>query len=389
MRIMLQKTIHWALCLAILLAASSETLAQKKGGKGGGGNQDPPPEPPVYYNITLIPTIGTGPQIQGSNQNGDFVGYYNNSDNDLRPFLYTDNLGMIDLNELLPESSPWTLRVAKAINNHGTIVGAGRLPGDTVSRACRLTQNTDGTVTVDDLGRLHPDDYLITNGINDFGEITGLCYAHDGSRFIWYYSDATGLKSVDLGMTTNQLYQPAGINNLGQIIGKFANESSTVYRVVPGLTPDYYPSPIGGPYYLNGFNDLGEFVGKTTFPGKGKNTYWAAFQHNGSSFFEVTSDGVSPTAYDTNNKGDVIGMWTNKLRYVDENAKQTFVYLKKSQTIFELDTAVLGTETELSLWFGATPIVQKINDAGEIIGFINQDSTNTLSFFKLTPTEAP
>jgi probable HAF family extracellular repeat protein len=47
------------------------------------------------------------------------------------PFLYSDAIGMVDLNELIPVNSGWELVNANGINNTGQIVGWGRVGGAT------------------------------------------------------------------------------------------------------------------------------------------------------------------------------------------------------------------------------------------------------------------
>ena len=356
-------------------------------GNGGGGGEEPPPEPAQYYDITILSTVGDLSEIRDMNEYGDFVGWYYNETGDLRPFLYSEGLGMIDLNSVLPADSEWTLRSANAINNSGTIVGAGRLPGDTVSRACRITPNPDGTVTVDDLGKFHPDDLPLTRGINDLGEIAGIYHTFDGGKFIWYYTDATGMVEVDLGLSGNEnVYDPLGINNLGQIIGSIATEQKQVYRVMPGTPAEWFDPPV---YYwtVSGFNDFGDFVGSADFPRKGNKVYQAAYLHDGDGFIEITQEGSSPTARDVNNNGDVVGSWSGASRNSGYGDKQGFVHLRDFDAVVDLDEAVVGTQGELDLWFSLTIGPEFINDDGVIVGTLWGAPDRIL--FMLTPIESP
>lgn len=159
----------------LALATTGFAWPGNGGGKGGGGGggEDPPPEPPpISYEISILPWLGNG-DLRNMNEFGDLVGSYFDANGDRRAYLYTDGLGFVTLDSLLPADSDWTLRTANAVNNQGVIVGSGRLPGDVVSRPYRLTLNGDGTVTIDDLGKFHPDDSAPPRGINDSGEIMG------------------------------------------------------------------------------------------------------------------------------------------------------------------------------------------------------------------------
>jgi probable HAF family extracellular repeat protein len=62
------------------------------------------------------------------NDAGQVVGYADLANNRSHAFLYEGD-ELIDLNDLLPEGSGWTLESAAAINNAGQIVGRGRNPG--------------------------------------------------------------------------------------------------------------------------------------------------------------------------------------------------------------------------------------------------------------------
>ena len=56
-------------------------------------------------------------------------------------FLYQNGV-LIDLNNLLPEGSPWELTWAYAINNNGNIVGEGTINGQTHAFLLRLTSSS-------------------------------------------------------------------------------------------------------------------------------------------------------------------------------------------------------------------------------------------------------
>jgi probable HAF family extracellular repeat protein len=80
----------------------------------------------------------------GINDNGDVVGYTYSLEQpsprillditDPSAFLYTDALGMVDLNTLLRPDSGWDLRYAYDINNRGQITGFGSFTDPQVGR---------------------------------------------------------------------------------------------------------------------------------------------------------------------------------------------------------------------------------------------------------------
>ena len=75
---------------------------------------------------------GTESWGYGINSSGQVVGYSKNAPNVTdffsRAFLYTPATGMVDLNNLIPPASGWTLQEAHAINDAGQIAGLGVSP---------------------------------------------------------------------------------------------------------------------------------------------------------------------------------------------------------------------------------------------------------------------
>jgi hypothetical protein len=53
-------------------------------------------------------------------------------------FMYTESIGVVYLNDLLPANSGWSLGIATGINDKGDIVGEGRLNG--LTRKFLLTE---------------------------------------------------------------------------------------------------------------------------------------------------------------------------------------------------------------------------------------------------------
>lgn len=398
-----------AFWLALLLLALAAGPAFGGKGNGGGGEEPPPEPPPVQYQLTFLPVLGSNMDVRDMNEHGDLVGAYRKADSSLSTaFVYTAELGMVDLNLLLAPDSPWTLTAANAINNHGVIVASGRLPGDTVSRALRVQFNEAGELTVFDLGRFHPDDLPLSRGINDFGEICGLYVPAVGDNYLWYYSDQTGMIAVDLGVAAGNIYEPIGINNFGQMIGSIATTENVVYRVIPGqpaelFYPPYTASLYGGSIqvstlYVDGMNDIGDFVGQAGFPEstkKNSSIYEAAYRHDGVSFFELGEGAYSATGI--NNLGDVVGRSSSYVRGTSLKTdpgphRQAFLFLEETQTVYDLDDALVGDPADLALWFQdeTAPLDLRINDAGVIVGeFEVRDGGPTPIPFILTPVPQP
>jgi probable HAF family extracellular repeat protein len=102
-----------------------------------------------YQNAVMrsLGTLGGNmSEAHGLNESGQIVGMSFNASQKPRAFLYEDG-PMIDLNSLIAPSSGWTLQCAKAINESGSIVGWGRLQGET--RGFLLTPRGAGDATLD------------------------------------------------------------------------------------------------------------------------------------------------------------------------------------------------------------------------------------------------
>lgn len=82
-------------------------------------------------NIDLGTLGGDMSEAYGANSNEQVVGWSKISDGSWHAFLWTQEYGMIDLNELLPESSGWTLNSAYDISDNSEVVGHGKKNGKT------------------------------------------------------------------------------------------------------------------------------------------------------------------------------------------------------------------------------------------------------------------
>lgn len=82
-------------------------------------------------NIGLGTLGGDMSKAYGANSSEQVVGWSKISDGSWHAFLWTQEYGMIDLNELLPESSGWTLNSAYDISDNSEVVGHGKKNGKT------------------------------------------------------------------------------------------------------------------------------------------------------------------------------------------------------------------------------------------------------------------
>ena len=112
----------------------------------GGATKSTGPVVPFRFNRTAlraeaIPTGWAGDIVAtGVNNVGEVVGfgYVDAGKTQQAPFIFSDQLGFRNLNDLLPANSGWNLQVANGINDSGDVVGWGYQSGSSSSRAFRL-----------------------------------------------------------------------------------------------------------------------------------------------------------------------------------------------------------------------------------------------------------
>lgn len=118
------------------------------GSEGAGYGENQAGTTDIYeaaiWNASGVFPIGTLPGATSSsahalNDNDDIVGSSLLSTGDQHAFLYQENGAqtMLDLNNLIPANSGWTLNVATGINDNGQICGTGEIDG--VDHAFLLT----------------------------------------------------------------------------------------------------------------------------------------------------------------------------------------------------------------------------------------------------------
>ena len=129
-----------------------------------------------------------------------------------RAVVWDPVAGTIDLNDLLPEGSPWELEWARAINESGLICGGGLLDG--VTRGFVFDLNTFSVESVP----LPPGGYSQNTAldINEAGDVCGWTRVPFSSfrAFVW-----TGGASVDLGSLTGDGSNAYSLNDSGTAVG--------------------------------------------------------------------------------------------------------------------------------------------------------------------------
>jgi probable HAF family extracellular repeat protein len=154
----------------------------------------------------------------GINRFGDVVGYYtvergtNAYPYEWVPYIYKDATGMV------PLVGPETLQSAAAtgINDHGQIALWGS-SGDGLLLAYRYTPG----IGLEALGSIGDGTYDQTAGINNLGQIVGRSDVQMGKKFLelgFLYSDGTGVTNI--GSLNESAYSAAyDINDRGQVTG--------------------------------------------------------------------------------------------------------------------------------------------------------------------------
>lgn len=341
---------------------------------------DPEPDPPpVTYNLTLfggMPNDWLWPYA--INEAGEIVGYYE-SDGIRSAFVFTADWGFVDLNTMLPAGFSGHLEIASDINNYGQVVGWMEIDEEIRSYKLTLPMQVDGVALVQDLGKLHDDDRWLRafGGINDAGEVAGHGSNVNSERFAWYYNDLVGLASLMEGYPDISVMT---INNNGRILGRYYAPEPVIFRVVPGMTPEFYYNEVGLSWEPDDMNDSGSFVGYrgVEVPVNKKKTrvVYRAFRHDGATLIDIAGD--DSRAYAINNNGDVVGE--------SQSLGGPFVYLESLQEAFCFEDAVIGDPDDLLVWYSYpnyTPT--DINDSGQICGHIMNMYADDFLGFVLTP----
>ena len=192
-------------------------------------------------------TLGGNSYARGINDDTEVVGYseppgFVSTDPNWdigHAFYWDQNLGMVDLNDLIYRPTPQSLanlydfRKASAINRHHQIVGMAALPALNVIRAFRLDRQPDPTqrwpcsvYAFNELGTLPNGGISYGLALNSGGTVVGTAYRrcerpwqHPGRivRDGCVFNLNDGLSPLDLAEWT--LLQATGINDNGEMVG--------------------------------------------------------------------------------------------------------------------------------------------------------------------------
>ena len=108
---------------------------------------------------------GSQSAAYGIDDAGDIVGYsYIANNTATHAFLYANNV-MVDLNDLLPIASGWTITAAYGINSSGEIIGQGTLDGQTYAIILASTaKDNDARSAIVPLAVPEPGPFILTAG---------------------------------------------------------------------------------------------------------------------------------------------------------------------------------------------------------------------------------
>jgi probable HAF family extracellular repeat protein len=185
---------------------------------------------PIYYDVEDLGTLAgdTGSVAWGINSIGDVVGWSSGS-HGIRPFVYTNMRGIIELPGLKPTSGG----LARDINDQGTVVGQ--------SDTHAVLWDAQGAIL--DLGTLGGEAEALA--INSAGHVVGWSYT-DGSFFRihgFLYTPVTGMVDITGDAQPGFAYD---INDVGQVAGyrngrafRWENGQFVELGVLPGDAYSY------------------------------------------------------------------------------------------------------------------------------------------------------
>jgi probable HAF family extracellular repeat protein len=188
---------------------------------------------------------------------GQAVGRAIRLDSSFRAVFWDVDGLAVDLNNLLPADSPWTLTDASGINDSSQIVGPGLIGG--LSHPYLFSM---GGVT--DLGVLPGTLFGAATGINASGTVVGFCFSGSGTQaFMW--DNVSGM--VNLGMLPGDTIGLAtALNNAGQVVGVSGDMTGASRAVLwkGGVITDLNSFFTGSGWQLataEGINDIGQIAG--------------------------------------------------------------------------------------------------------------------------------
>lgn len=301
------------------------------------------------YTVTdLGPGVATG-----INNNGQVVGYSNQSNGYPYAFLYSN--GSMQL--ISGQNS-----YAYGINNNGQVVGA--FYPQATETAAAFVYSSGSTQFLGTLpGYSGGTPFSVANGINDSGQIVGFSGAGgNGSAFLYSGGSMQNLfpGSVDSSATA--------INNHGEIVGG----RGTSAFIDNNGTMQFFAG-----YAADGLNNNGQVIGFTV-PPPGVTTQTSFLYSAG------TMQTLSPLpgfatdiAQGINNSGQVVGYDVGPYQPIGSVPHHAFLYSNGSMQDLN---SLISPSSGWTLQFA-----EAINDGGQIVGYGINPSGQTDAFL-LTPT---
>jgi probable HAF family extracellular repeat protein len=344
-----RRVVLLGLALAVLSLGVASLMAAPPGGGGGGG-----PAPPNYQVIVLGTLGGDMSAVTGMNNLGHVVGVSKTADGVEHGFVWSLNGGMIDLNNLVPAGTEFTICHASDINDIGQIVGRMVFDDGVVhlEHAFRLTLvGPAGAPVLEDFSA--PDavyeegsainnrgDVLVGNVLytDDVGPIAApwnwppSFHVNDNRQFAGSYNFPTGLHAA-------RYSQSAGLQDLGFLKRAAGYEYSA----------------------SAGINASGQVTG-SSITGYSQYSYvYNAFRYtNGIGMVSLgTLGGKQSHGHDINSQGDVVGMAMLK-----SGIMRPFIYTD-THKMKDLSTLVANPPSG----FATTFVPRSISDIDMIIGW--------------------
>ena len=338
------------------------------------------------YVMTLLgfaPYSYTINGVNGLNNNGDVVGYDSVIDG---AYLYhggvVSALGM-------------TSGVGVAINNSGYIAVRSWGPDQhsylyTPGRLPRLVSHFTDIGTLGGSGGLNNTGQTVAMDMNDSRTIVGASTVSGATPPLWHAFSWSNGQMTDLGVL--QLWGMStanSINNLGQIVGDTVGNDGydRAFQMVNGYMTDMDPANHNYDSSAVAINDAGQIVVVTNlawriqFISRG---VWSIVAYRGPTYYtRIYSNGTytdlgnlgyteGTYGYSINSAGDVVG-------YSLDSNNRAHAFLYHAGTMVELNNVV----TNLSGW--RVSIATRINDLGQIVCWVRNNTTNEAQTAVLTP----
>jgi len=253
------------------------------------------------------------------------------------------------------------------------------------------------------------------SGINSAGDIVGRYEENPTLPQIHGFLLSNGALTTLIYPGANAYSAAAGINDLGQIVGTYFDDSGEtfsgfVYDVPTNTFTGTFSDPLYGYTFASGINNAGTIVGNIQLYG-GPTISYVAFQLTGTTFKKISPQGSSSTtASSIDNFGDVIGLATfNRVfGFISANGKYQRItlpiLLAQPYGINDFGALVglfYSTKDNVFLGFiyqnsifqilnfpgstGTFPMA--INNSGEVVGYFYDSNSSTHGFTWTPPAD--